>query len=98
MADLYLDAAAFEELRATLRQIRELLERPGRQLAAIDESGMGPAVLRARMGEFAEEWAYGIGRLGQLADGAESALGEVERVFREVDTALAGGSEPGVGR
>lgn len=89
MADLYVDAAALEGLRSELRQIRDCLERCTRVLAAVDESGMGPAALRARMGEFADDWSYGIGRPGKLAGSAEVALGEVERVFRETDVALA---------
>lgn len=86
MADLYLDAAALEALRANLRQIRDLLNRPARELAAVE--GTGPAVLQDRMAKFGEEWSYGFSRMGKLADSADQALAEIERVFRETDLAL----------
>lgn len=94
MADLYIDAAALQRLRANLANIRELLERPGRELAAMDSRGVGPENLCSRMGEFGDEWSYGIGQLGKFSESAVTALDQIERVFADVDNKLAQALRP----
>lgn len=94
MADLYIDAAVLQQMRENLASIRALLERPGRQLAVMDSAGVGPENLRSRMGEFGDEWSYGIGQLGKFSESAVTALDQVERVFADVDAKLAQALRP----
>ncbi|MGQ0464269.1 MAG: hypothetical protein ACT4QG_03000 [Sporichthyaceae bacterium] len=98
MADLYIDAEVFARLRANLARTRELMERPGRDLAALDATAAGGRELSKRLDEFAEEWSYGIGRLAGFAADAAHALAQIEAGFRDIDDALTrvlrGGGSP----
>jgi len=67
VGDLYIDGQVLAEVRSDLRSIRELAERPGRDMARIDAASVGSPSLVERMDEFGEEWSYGISKIADFS-------------------------------
>lgn len=89
MTDLYIDAAMLARVRSSFRDIEQLLTGPGRAMRQLDSSDVGPAVLRRRLHEFGDEWAYGIDQLGEFSGTVVEALDRIEQAFEEADVELA---------
>jgi hypothetical protein len=89
VSDLYIDGDALARVRSNLSGIRELMERPARQMRDVSGSSMGAAALARRMDEFGSEWAYGIDKLSGFAGSAVEALDRIEQAFEDADTSLA---------
>ena len=88
MADLYIDGQVLNAVRADLRNVRELAQRPGREMAQIDSSAVGSPALVARMDEFGQEWSYGIGKIADFSGSAADALDRLGQAFAEADKSL----------
>ena len=88
MADLYIDGQVLNAVRADLRNVRELAQRPGREMAQIDSSAVGSPALVARMDEFGQEWSYGISKIADFSGSAADALDRLEQAFAEADKSL----------
>lgn len=91
MADLYVDMDSLRRTRSRLSRIAELLETPCRELRGVPLDSAGHEVLRQRLDSFADEWSYGIGKLGEFSEGTCEALQNVVDTFTDVDTELADG-------
>lgn len=89
MGHLYIDGAMLSRVRTNLGQIETLLTRPADAMKSLDGSEIGPAKLRSRVTEFADEWAYGIQQLGEFTAAAVDALTSIEDAFEQADTDLA---------
>ncbi|MDP9822562.1 hypothetical protein [Nocardioides massiliensis] len=87
--DLYIDAGMLRRVRTNLGRIETMLSRPANDMKALDGTELGPAKLRSRVTEFADEWAYGIAQLGEFTASAVEALTSIEEAFQQADTDLA---------
>jgi hypothetical protein len=89
VSDVYIDGEVLARVHRNLTGIRDLMERPARQMQDVDGWVMGAPALVRRMDEFGSEWAYGIRKLASFAGDAASALDRVEQAFDDADASLA---------
>jgi hypothetical protein len=88
-SDLYIDGAMLEHVRKSLTDVQTILTAPGRNMAQIDWEAMGDAHLAETVQQFGDEWRYGIEQLGEVSDGAVTALDAIRDAFEQADTDLA---------
>ncbi|WP_419995709.1 hypothetical protein [Streptomyces boninensis] len=89
MSDLIIDYEFLMQTRNSLRRIRELMEKPGREMEDVSGEAMGVYELASKMDDFGDEWSYGIKQLTNFSDSAAKELDHIKRSFDEVDTKLA---------
>ncbi|MEY9864132.1 hypothetical protein ABH935_009786 [Catenulispora sp. GAS73] len=88
MSDLQISAAVLNELRATLSKISGDLDGACRRLRSTDATGVGADPLINRMHDFADEWHYGIGQIGQHADDCVKMLDDISKSADDLDGKL----------
>ncbi|WP_258534603.1 hypothetical protein [Streptomyces sp. PT12] len=88
-SDLYIDGEMLAEVRGNLTRITDILNDPAEAISDVGTGEAGVAALSDRLGEFGDEWSYGIGRIGEFARSAAEILTQVERQFDELDLSLA---------
>jgi hypothetical protein len=89
VCDLYIDYDMLERTRSNLANISNILESPTDEVAHWGTSSMGVEELSDRLGEFDDEWDYGIGKMRDLANDAAETLGELIRAWYDFDLDLA---------
>lgn len=89
MSDLTIDNELLRRVRETFAHIDDLLEKPARSMDDVDAKAMGVAELEKRMGEFGDEWKYGIKELKKFSQKAAKALDKIEGEFSGLDHELA---------
>ncbi|MFF3762684.1 hypothetical protein ACFYYR_01095 [Streptomyces sp. NPDC001922] len=67
----------------------ELLTKPAHAMDVVDTRAMGASELEKRMGEFGDEWNYGIKQLKKFSGKAVKALDRIEKKFSGFDRELA---------
>lgn len=88
-SDLYIDNDVLERTRASLANINAILNDPGDTVQQWGTNSAGVDELSARLGEFDDEWEYGIGKIKEFADGAAETLGMIMTAFENYDLDLA---------
>jgi hypothetical protein len=88
-SDLYIDGDVLARVRESLRDITDLLDAPTETIEEVGTGDAGVDALSDRLGEFGDEWSYGIGQIGEFARGAADTLREIERGFEDLDLSLA---------
>ena len=94
MSDLKISAVVLTDLRTTLANICNDLDGACRQLRSADASGLGADPLVSRVHDFADEWHYGIGQIGQHADDCVKMLDQIGKTFEDTDTKLKASLDP----
>lgn len=89
MSDLQISAAVLDGLRQTLTRISGDLDGACRRLRSTDATGVGADPLVSRIHDFADEWHYGIGQIGQHADDCLKMLDSIGKTFDDADGKLA---------
>lgn len=89
MCDLYIDYDVLERTRSNLADIAGILESPTDEVANWGTRSVGVEALSDRLGEFDDEWDYGIGKIRELASGAAETLDELIRAWYDFDLDLA---------
>lgn len=62
-------------------------------MAVLPSEAVAQDVLRSRLQEFGDEWAYGITKLGEFSAAAGEALTQVDRAFQKADQELSSALE-----
>ncbi|MGP4113866.1 hypothetical protein ACTWP5_23520 [Streptomyces sp. 4N509B] len=88
-SDLYIDGEMLARVRQNLRHITDILEDPMEKIREVGAEDAGVDELSDRLGEFGEEWDYGIGKINEYAGGAADTLQNVEQAFDDLDLSLA---------
>lgn len=88
MSDLAISAVILNDLRTTLSKISGDLDGACRQLRNADATGLGADPLVHRVHDFAGEWHYGIGQIGQHADDCLKMLDQIGKTFDDTDGQL----------
>ena len=88
MSDLQISAVVLNGLRTTLTKISSDLDGACRRLRGTDATGVGADPLISRVHDFADEWHYGIGQIGQHADDCVKMLESIGKAFDDVDNKL----------
>lgn len=88
MSDLAISAAILNDLRTTLTKISGDLDGACRRLRNADATGLGADPLVHRVHDFADEWHYGIGQIGQHADDCLKMLDQIGKTFDDTDGQL----------
>lgn len=89
MSDLQISAVVLNGLRQTLTKISGDLDGACRRLRSTDATGVGADPLVSRMHDFADEWHYGIGQIGQHADDCLKMLDGIGKGFDDMDGKLS---------
>lgn len=92
-ADLVVDGEFLVDVQSDFTNIENLLSDTLRAMRNIDTSQVGPAPLRSRINAFGDEWAYGVGELGEFTGAVVDALQTIKDGFEETDTHLANALE-----
>ena len=88
MSDLQISAVVLNDLHRTLTNVRNDLDGACRRLRSTDATGVGADPLVHRMHDFADEWHYGIGKIGQHADDCVKMLEQIGKTFDDTDNKL----------
>lgn len=88
MSDLQVSAVVLNDLHNVLSKISNDLDGACRRLRGTDAVGVGADPLINRMHDFADEWHYGIGQIGQHADDCVKMLESIGKAFDDVDNKL----------
>jgi hypothetical protein len=94
MSDLKISAVVLNDLHRTLTNISNDLDGACRRLRSTDATGVGADPLVSRMHDFADEWHYGIGKIGQHADDCVKMLEQIGKTFDDTDKKLKSALEP----
>lgn len=94
MSDLQISAVVLADLRSTLTKISGDLDGACRRLRNTDATGVGADPLVDRVHDFADEWHYGIGQIGQHADDCVQMLDNLGKTFDDADGKLKAQIEP----
>lgn len=89
MSDLYIDGEMLERTRINLSRITQILDDPGEAVEYHGTSSAGVRELSDRLGEFDDEWSYGIGKIGEFATGAADTLRVISDAWEQYDLDLA---------
>ncbi|WP_049566762.1 hypothetical protein [Streptomyces sp. SBT349] len=88
-SDLYIDGEVLAEVRRNLTHITDILNDPAEAIEEVGTDEAGVSELSGRLGEFGDEWSYGIGQIGEFARNAAEILTRVEQEFDKLDLSLA---------
>ena len=88
MSDLTRRSSDLNELRATRNKIGGDWEGACCWLRSTDATGVGADPLVNRMHDFADEWHYGIGQIGQHADDCVKMLDNIGKTADDLDNKL----------
>ena len=88
MSDLQISAVVLNDLHRTLTTVRNDLDGACRRLRSTDATGVGADPLVSRVHDFADEWHYGIGQIGQHADDCVKMLEQIGKTFDDTDNKL----------
>lgn len=88
-SDLYIDGAMLERTRTNLATISDILNDPGDTVEYWGTRSAGVEELSHRLGEFDDEWSYGIGKIKEFADGAAETLRLINDAWEAYDLDLA---------
>lgn len=89
MSDLRLTDAAVNALRGDLCSVADDLSTARRRLGGHDTAALGAPKLVRRLQDFADDWDYGLGKLGEQVGTATGDLDTIRRTFDAVDAQLA---------
>lgn len=87
--DLYIDYEMLDRTARNLAQITELMREPGDTIEEMGTREAGVQQLSDRLGEFNDEWSYGIRKIGQFSEGAAEALQGITEAWSSYDLSLA---------
>lgn len=88
-SDLYIDGAMLERTRTNLANISEILKDPGESVEYYGTRSAGVEELSDRLGEFDDEWSYGISKIKEFAEHAAEILRQIHEAWEEYDLDLA---------
>ncbi|MDT0270147.1 hypothetical protein RM844_28135 [Streptomyces sp. DSM 44915] len=88
-SDLYIDGEVLSRVRSNLTHITDILDDPSEAIDSVGTASAGVRALSDRLGEFGDEWSYGIGQIGEFARGAADTLTQIEQEFDNLDLSLA---------
>lgn len=89
MCDLYIDYDMLERTQSNLANITTILENPTDEVSYWGTDSAGVQELSDRLGEFDDEWDYGIEKIREYAGNAAEMLGNLIDAWREFDLDLA---------
>jgi hypothetical protein len=89
VCDLYIDYDMLERTRSNLANITGILESPTDEIAYWGTGSAGVEDLSDRLGEFDDEWDYGIEKIREFAGNAAEMLGNLIQAWQEFDLDLA---------
>ncbi|MGP4113533.1 hypothetical protein ACTWP5_21810 [Streptomyces sp. 4N509B] len=89
MCDLYIDYDMLERTRSNLTNITEILESPTDEISSWGTQSAGVEELSNRLGEFDDEWDYGIGKIREFATNAGEMLAGLIQAWQQYDLDLA---------
>jgi hypothetical protein len=88
-SDLYIDGEMLDRVKRNLRDITDILENPMEKIQDVGASDAGVDELSDRLGEFGDEWDYGIGKINDYAGAAADTIQTVQEGFADLDLSLA---------
>ncbi|MDT0343099.1 hypothetical protein [Streptomyces litchfieldiae] len=88
-SDLYIDGEVLANVQSNLTRITDILDDPAQTIESVGTSRAGVQALSDRLGEFGDEWSYGIGQIGEFARGAAETLRMIDQEFADMDLSLA---------
>ncbi|EFQ83721.1 hypothetical protein HMPREF0063_11384 [Aeromicrobium marinum DSM 15272] len=88
MADLFIDADVIGRTKSRLTSVTDLLDGPCRAMRDLPRDAVAQARLRDKLGEFGDEWEWGIGKLGEFSGAASDGLGQILEAFSEAEDEL----------
>ncbi|MGW1052030.1 hypothetical protein AB5J72_09980 [Streptomyces sp. CG1] len=89
MSDIYVDIDVLNRVRSDIKNIGEIMERPGREMDEVDGDCMGVSMLASRMNDFGDEWSYGIKQIKKFSGAAVKTLDKMKKAFEDFDDELA---------
>jgi hypothetical protein len=89
VSDLYIDGEVLSSVQSNLTRIGDILDDPAETIESVGSSQAGVPALSGRLGEFGDEWSYGIGQIAEFARGAADTLRMIGQEFADMDLSLA---------
>jgi hypothetical protein len=80
--DLHIDGEMLARVRQNLRHITDLLQDPMETIQEVGTGEAGVDALSDRLGEFGDEWDYGIDKISEFASGAADRTSRRSASFR----------------
>lgn len=89
MADLTVHGSVLDGLKRTFSNITDQMDAVRRALANADGSVVGAASLIDDVHDYADDWKYGIGQIGQHTHGTVEMIDQIGKTFDQADAKLA---------
>jgi hypothetical protein len=89
VCDLYIDYDMLERTRSNLANITDILENPTDEVSYHGTDSAGVQDLSDRLGDFDDEWDYGIEKIREFSGNAAEMLGALMRAWEDFDLDLA---------
>ncbi|WP_329132947.1 hypothetical protein OG552_14535 [Streptomyces sp. NBC_01476] len=89
MGDLQLNGTVMGDLRKTFSTIADRMDGVSRSMGNTNGEAVGAPQLIDDVHDFADDWHYGIGQIGQHADTAVKMIDQIGKTFSDADLQLA---------
>ncbi len=89
MADLTVHGSVLDELKHTFATITHQMDAVRKSLSNADGSVVGASSLIDDVHDFAGQWGYGVGQIGQHTHSTVQMIDQIGKTFDKADAKLA---------